>query len=197
LRKILRRAAVLAAAPVALVTLSVAPAEAMQSVGLVEVSAGGSGGSVTGDCTWTATLPSIGGVADTTTTALVSPTTAESTDANLVPPIYPIAELELLDYSAAVTTPGGDIDRIWIAFSGKARATSSKGGAVAVTTSVRCYLRNYAWGSAGITAPGPSASITGEGEVYRLAPDPEICVVVSAAFSDGYTVPSTTRCHNL
>jgi hypothetical protein len=190
LRKILRRAAVLAVVPAAFVMLSVPPAGAMESLGLVEVTAGGSGGSVSGDCTWTATLPSIGSMLEADTTELLAAPSADSY-------VAPEQELDILDFNAQFDLPGGDIDRIWIAFSGKARAVSAKGGGVAVSTSVRCYLRYQAWGSAGLTAVGPAAAISGEGEVYRLAPDPEICVVVSAAFSDGYVVPPKTQCHNL
>ena len=196
MRKILRRAAVLAAVPAAFVALTAPPAGALESLGLVEVTAGGSGGSVTGSCAWTATLPSIGGTLADTTESLITPPVNW-----WIPPYYellaPNYDFHVLDYAADFDLPGGDINRIWIAFSGSARATSAKGGGVAVTTSVRCYLRNDAWGSAGVTSVGPTAAISGEGEVYRLAPDPEICVVVSAAFSNGYVVPSETTCHDL
>lgn len=192
--KILRRAAVIAAVPVAVLAASVLPTDAMESLGLVEVTESGPAGSVTGDCTYSASLPSIGSLAGSTVLLegdvddMLPESYVRSMDAN---------EVDTGILSADSTMIGGDFNRIWIAFSGKARATAAKGGGTPVSTSIRCYLRNQAWGSAGATAVGPAAAIAGEGEVYRLAPDPEICVEVSAAFSDGRVVMPAPRCHNL
>jgi hypothetical protein len=99
-------------------------------------------------------------------------------------------------YSATLPDTS-DFNSIEVAFSGTAEATPSAIGVVAVSTSIRCYLRNMASGSNGITMIGSAAAIAGTGSVYRLAPDPEICAVVSAAFSDGTTTPSVTNCVNL
>lgn len=145
----LRRALVAASVPAILLSMST-PADAIQSVGLVEVVSVGASGTARGDCAYTATLPSTRG-----------------------------------------------FNYISVAFSGTARAMSSRVDVVAVSTSIQCYLRYSAWGQAGITLPGPVAAIAGTGEVYRLAVDPEICAVVSAAFSDGSVAPPTTRCRDL
>lgn len=99
-------------------------------------------------------------------------------------------------YTATLPSTRG-FNYISVAFSGTARATSSRVDVVAVSTSIRCYLRYSAWGEAGITMPGPVAAIAGTGEVYRLAVDPEICAVVSAAFSDGSVAPPVTNCRDL
>jgi hypothetical protein len=99
-------------------------------------------------------------------------------------------------YSATLPD-ASDFNNIDVAFSGSARATASKVGVAPVSTSIVCYLRNQASGSAGITMPGSAAAIAGKGSVYRLAPDPEICATVAAAFSDGNTAGPTTACHNL
>ena len=99
-------------------------------------------------------------------------------------------------YTATLPSTTG-FNYISVAFSGTARATSLRPGVVAVSTSIRCFLRNDAWGEAGITLPGSVAVTAGRGDVYRLALDPEICAVVSAAFSDGSTAPSATTCRNL
>lgn len=99
-------------------------------------------------------------------------------------------------YTATLPSTSG-FNYISVAFSGTARATASRVGVVAVSTSIRCYLRYDAWGEAGITLPGSVATIAGRGDVYRLALNPQICAVVSAAFSDGSTAPSTTTCINL
>jgi hypothetical protein len=99
-------------------------------------------------------------------------------------------------YTATLPSTNG-FNYISVDFTGEARATPSKAGVAAISTSIRCYLRNQASGDAGITLVGPTAAITGTGDVYRLAPDPEICAVTSAAFSDGTVAPPTTVCHNL
>ncbi len=99
-------------------------------------------------------------------------------------------------YTATLPSNSG-FNYIGVAFTGEARATSSSVGVVPVSTSIRCYLRNYAWGEAGITLPGAVATTTGRGNVYRLAPNPEICAVVSAAYSDGSVAAPVTSCHSL
>lgn len=148
--KTLRRAAVVAGLPLALVSAMAVPADAVEVAGMVSVHSSGPSGSADGDCAYAATLPSTSG-----------------------------------------------FNYIGVAFTGEARAVSSRVGVVPISTSIRCYLRYQAWGEAGITLPGSVAAIAGRGDVYRLAPDPEICAVVSAAFSDGSVAPPTTTCHNL
>lgn len=86
----------------------------------------------------------------------------------------------------------GSINTIPVAFTGTAVATG-----VAVSTSIRCFLTNGGSGGNGITLPGPVAVIAGNGSYYRLAPSPQICATVSAAFLDGSTAPSKTNCHAL
>jgi hypothetical protein len=86
----------------------------------------------------------------------------------------------------------GSIDTIPVAFTGTATSAG-----VAVSTSIRCYLTNGGSGGNGITLPGPEAVIAGTGSYYRLAPSPQICATVSAAFSNGSTAPSKTSCHAL
>lgn len=86
----------------------------------------------------------------------------------------------------------GSINNIPVVFSGTATATG-----VAVSTSIRCSLTNGGSGSAGNTVPGPEAVTAGQGSYYRLAPSPQICATVSAAFSNGSTAPSKTSCHAL
>jgi hypothetical protein len=99
-------------------------------------------------------------------------------------------------YSA--TLPDTDITYLSIAFDGSATARTAKmSDVVPVSTSIRCCLRNPAYGEAAITVPGPTATVAGTGEVYRRAPDPEICVVAWAAFSNGVVVGPSTACHNL
>lgn len=146
---ILRRSAVLAAVPAAVLVASVVPAEAA-AAGVVLTKASGPSGSADGECAYTATLPDV-----------------------------------------------EDFNSISVAFSGTAQATPSVVGVVPVSTSIRCYLRNQASGDAGITLPGAAAAIAGKGEVHRLAPDPEICATVSAAFSDGTVALPKTTCINL
>lgn len=99
-------------------------------------------------------------------------------------------------YAATLPSTRG-FNYIGVAFTGTARATSYYVTAVPVSTSIQCYLRYDAWGSAGITMPGPLATTAGTGEVWRLALNPQICTVVSAAFSDGTVSPPTTNCHSL
>jgi hypothetical protein len=86
----------------------------------------------------------------------------------------------------------GGIDTIPVLFTGTATATG-----VAVSTSISCSLTNGGSGGGGITVPGPEAVIAGKGQYARLAPNPQICATVSAAFSDGSTAPSKTYCHSL
>lgn len=86
----------------------------------------------------------------------------------------------------------GSINDIPIVFTGTARAVG-----VAVSTSIQCYLTAGGTGGAGITLPGPVAAIAGNGSYKRLAPDPQICATVSAAFYDGSTAPSRTTCKDL
>jgi hypothetical protein len=97
----------------------------------------------------------------------------------------------------AISLPATSFDTIPIAFTGEATAKSNIATVVPISTSIRCYLRNSASGSAGITTPGAAAAIAGRGTVDRLALDPEICTVVSAAFSNGTTIDETKTCHNL
>lgn len=99
-------------------------------------------------------------------------------------------------YTATLPSTHG-FNYIGVAFTGTAIATSSRLTVVPVSTSIQCYLRNDATGSAGITMPGAAAVTAGTGEVYRLALNPEICAVVSAAFSDGSVAAPTTNCHPL
>jgi len=105
-----------------------------------------------------------------------------------------------VDGSCAYTATLPDtsnFNQIEVQFSGVAQSTASKVGVAPVSTSIVCFLRNQATGQAGITLIGPAAAITGDGSVYRLAPDPEICATVAAAFSDGTTAGPVTNCHDL
>jgi hypothetical protein len=86
----------------------------------------------------------------------------------------------------------GGIDTIPVLFTGSATATG-----LAVSTSIACSLTNGGSGGGGITLPGAEAAIAGKGQYARLAPNPQICATVSAAFSDGSTAPSKTSCHSL
>jgi hypothetical protein len=97
----------------------------------------------------------------------------------------------------AISLPATSFNTIPIAFTGEATSKSNKATVVPISTSIRCYLRNSATGSAGITTPGSAAAIAGQGNVSRLALDPEICTVVSAAFSDGTSIDESKTCHNL
>lgn len=97
-------------------------------------------------------------------------------------------------YTATLPSTSG-FNYISVAFSGSAAARSTS--AAAISTSIHCYLKDEATGSAGITLPGPTAAIVGRGEVYRLAADPQVCAVTSAAFSDGTTAPPTEVCQDL
>lgn len=102
------------------------------------------------------------------------------------------------DCAYTATLPDvNDFNQIEVAFSGESRSTSSVIGVTPVSTSIVCFLRKEATGSAGITLVGPAAAIAGRGSVYRLAVDPEICATVAAAFSDGTTAGPTTTCQNL
>lgn len=184
---LLRR--VVAAVPVVVLTLTAVPATAIESVGIVDVTSSGPSGSVDGHCEYAATLPGVER-ADVAPALMVvsTPKVAVNTADYVTAPG---------DFTTSAALPDSNLDYISVAFTGTATATPSKATVVAVSTSVRCYLRNLAWGAAGVTLPGSTATIAGQGDVYRLAPDPEICVSVAAAFSDGTTATRTTRCHNL